>query len=207
VGGDITLPKQVESDSLKQLVRCTMSVSEDHRPSPCFIRSQIGAVMPGLAEKLMKEVLSTLERILFSRNGDHWPIALATLVVVLMTIESIHYHAAKLPYHNKYDGHRPADAVDGLEADDSAVDTILGSYKACFAACHTRLRPDWEGDLNTVVGQSLPADQFVKSVREAIGKASANGYLEGKVNEKRFDDEDMSFFFDRLVARLLLLES
>ena len=206
VGGDITLPKQSESDSLKQLVRCTMNVSEDYRPSPCFVRSQFGAIMPVLAGKLMKEVLSVLERILFSRNGDHWPIALATLIVVLMTVESIHYHSAKLPYHDAYDSNRLGNAGDGLEADDSAVDTILASYKACFSACHTRLRPDWKGDLNTVIGQSSPADQFIKSVREAIGKDSVESYLEGKVSEKRLDYEDMGFFFDRLVARLLLLE-
>lgn len=207
VGGDITLPKQAESDSLQQLVRCTMSISEDCRPSPCLIRSQFGAVMPKFAGRLMKEVLSTLERILFSRNGDHWPIALATLIVVFMTIESIQYHAAKLPYHDAYDNNRAGTPGDSFDADDSAVSTILTSYGACFEACHTRLRPDWEGDLATASGRGTSADQFVKSVREAIAKDGVEGYLQGKVDEKRFDEEDMGFFFDRLVAKLLLLES
>lgn len=206
VGGDITLPKQSESDSLQQLVRCTMNISEEYRPSPCLIRSQFGAVMPKLAGRLMKEVLSTLERILFSRNGDHWPIALATLIVVFMTIESIQYHAAKLPYHDAYDSNRAETTPGSFEADDSAVNTILASYKACFEACHTRLRPEWKGDLATT-GPGTSTDQFVKSVREAIAKDGVEGYLQGKVDEKRFDEEDMGFFFDRLVAKLLLLDS
>ncbi|KAF9692285.1 hypothetical protein EKO04_009376 [Ascochyta lentis] len=207
VGGDITLPKQFESPPLARLVRSTMNVSRDKQPSPCFIRAQFGAVMPTLASRLMERVLSSLELLLLSRNGDHWPLALATLLIVLMTVESIHYHAAKLPYHDAHDVDRALHSTDGLDADDSAVDTILAFYKACFSACHTRLRPDWEGELNTATGSSSPADQFVKSVREAVGKASAGDYLESKVREKRVDEEDMGFFFDRLVARLLLLES
>lgn len=208
VGGDITLPKQSEDVTFMQLVRSTMEVSETHRPSPCFIRSQFGAVMPVLASKLMKDVLSTLERILLSRNGDYWPLALATLIVVLMTVESIHYHAAKLPYHNAYDSSHPATSFGSLESDENAVYTILAFYKACFSACHTRLRLDWEGELNTTASAgSSPADQFVKGVREAVVQASSENYLERKASEKRLDDEDMGFFFDRLVARLLLLES
>jgi hypothetical protein len=208
VGGDITLPKQSESSSLTQLVRNTMQVPPDYRPSPCFIRAQFGAVMPALANRLMESVLSTLEVLFLSRDGEQWPLALATLLVVLMTIESIHYHAAKLPYHDAYDSTRPTTTItDGLEGDDSAVHTLLEFYKACFAACHTRLRPDWEGELKITPERSSPADQFVKSIREAISNASPGGYLEQKVSERRVDDEDMGFFFDRLVARLLLLES
>lgn len=207
VGGDITLPKQSENDSLRQLVRCTMNTPEHYTPSPCLIRAQFGAIMPVLAGKLMKEVLSTLERILLSRNGDHWPIALATLVVVLMTVESIHYHAAKLPYHYAYDDSRPSTPAESFDAGDSAMDTILSLYKECFSACHTRLQPDWEGDLNTNSGRSAPADHFIKSVREALAKDGVEGYLGGKAGEKRSDEEDLGFFFDRLVARLLLLEA
>ncbi|KAG9206369.1 hypothetical protein G6514_005096 [Epicoccum nigrum] len=207
VGGDITLPKQSDSTPLKQLVRCTMHIPEASRPSPCLIRAQFGAAMPDLATKLMREVLSVLERILFSRNEDDWPVALAALMVVLMTVESIHYHAAKLPYHDAYSPSRSENADGGFDADDGAVDTLLASYKACFSACHTRLQPDWQGDLSTGAGKTDPADQFVASVREAVGKEGVESYLAGKVDEKFVDEEDMGFFFDRLVARLLLLET
>ncbi|KAF1929514.1 uncharacterized protein M421DRAFT_419300 [Didymella exigua CBS 183.55] len=207
VGGDITLPKQSENDSLRQLVRCTMNVPEHYQPSPCLIRAQFGAIMPLLAGKLMKEVLSTLERILLSRNGDHWPIALATLIVVLMTVESIHYHAAKLPYHHAYDDDSPSTPVGSFGAGESAVDTILSLYKECFSACHTRLQPNWKGDPHTNTGQSTSTDHFIKSVREALAKDGVESYLGGKASEKRFEEEDMEFFFDRLVARLLLPDS
>lgn len=205
VGGDITLPRQSESSSLAQLVHNTMDIAPDHQPSPCFMRSQFGAVMPNLASSLMRDVLSSLERLLLSRNADNWPLALATLMVVLMTIESIHYHAAKLPYHAAYDAHRPPTPPTGLDADDNALDTLFALYKACFSACHTRLRPRWEGELNTPAGRTA-RDQFVRSVREAVVNASPGGYLERKASETRFDDGDMGFYFDRLVARLLLLE-
>lgn len=204
VGGDITLPKQSDSTPLTQLVRCTMNIPETSRPSPCLIRAQFGAAMPALATNLMRTVLSDLERLLFTRNEDDWPVALATLMVVLMTVESIHYHAAKLPYH---DASRPENADGGFEADDGAVDTLLASYKACFSACHTRLQPHWQGDLSTAAGKRDPADLFVGSVREAVGKEGVESYLAGKVQERFVDEEDMGFFFDRLVARLLLLEA
>ena len=207
VGGDITLPKQSEDAILKQLVRNTMDVTEDYRPSPCFIRSQFGAIMPILAGKLMKEVLLTLERILSSRDGEHWPLALATLIVVLMTVESIQYHAAKLPYHDAYDSHHLPNNIDSFESDDGAITTVLAFYKTCFSACHTRLQPEWEGELDTATSRSSPSDRFVKSVREAIKNANSEDYLERKVCEKRMNEEDMGFFFDRLIARLLLLES
>ena len=45
------------------------------------------------------------------------------------------------------------------------------------------------------------------SVREAVGKEGVESYLAGKVQERFVDEEDMGFFFDRLVARLLLLEA
>lgn len=209
VGGDITLPKQSASTSLQQLVRCTMPhTPETARPSPCLLRAQFGAVMPALATQLMRSVLADLERLLFARNEVDWPVALASLMVVLMTVESIHYHAAKLPYHDAY-GPARRENVDGsgFEADDGVVDTLLASYKACFSACHTRLQPHWQGDLSAAAGKTDPADQFVASVREAVGREGVESYLAGKVHERFVDEEDMGFFFDRLVARLLLLEA
>ena len=205
VGGDITLPKQSSSTPLTQLVSCTMHAPETARPSPCLIRAQFGAAMPPLATNLMRTVLSDLERLLFTRNETDWPVALATLTVVLMTVESIHYHAAKLPYHERS---RPESADGGFDADDGAVNTLLASYKACFSACHTRLHPNWQGDLSAAAGgKTYPADLFVAGVREAVGKERVGAYLAAKAQERFVvDEEDMGFFFDRLVARLLLLE-
>ncbi|KAF2630887.1 hypothetical protein BU25DRAFT_455942 [Macroventuria anomochaeta] len=206
IGGDITLPKRTESRFLARLIHDTMNVSSEYRPTPCFIRSQFGGIMPNLAHELMKSVLSSLELLLLGRNEGEWSVTLATLIVVLMTVESIHYHSAKRPYH---EAHKPASSaapIDHVEGDDEAVNKLLKFYSACFSACHTRLRPDWEGEPDRAAVRASTSDTFIKSIREAVGKASPGGYLLKKAHEKRTDDEDMGFFFDRLVARLLLLD-
>lgn len=206
IGGDITLPKQTENRFLARLVHDTMNVSNDYRPTPCLIRSQFGNMMPELANELMRDVLSSLEVLLLGRNEEDWPITLAVLMVVLMTVESIHYHSAKRPYHEAYGPTSSAADSGNTEVDDQAVDKILKFYSACFSACHTRLRPEWKGDLEKVAGRASAPDLFIKGMREAIGKASPGGYLVDKARKKRTNDDDMGYFFDRLVARLLLLE-
>tara|TARA_R110002003_G_scaffold97_18_gene7894 strand:- start:11492 stop:12346 length:855 start_codon:yes stop_codon:yes gene_type:complete len=205
IGGDITLPSPSDDLVLSQLVQSTMSMSNDLTPTPCFIRSQFGKVMPGLALSLMKEVLSSLEQLLLNRECEDWPTTLAILITVLMTVESIQYHAAKLPYHHSYDAPRSSHSEDNHHLDEDGVKTLLAFYGACFSGCHARLRPDWEGEATLSRRASSPDDVFIESVREAIRKATSVGYLSRKVTEKRQGD-DMGYFFDRLVARLLLLK-
>jgi hypothetical protein len=205
IGGDITLPAPNGSPVLSQLVHRTMDVPNDLIPTPCFIRSQFGKVMPGLALSMMKEVLSSLEQLLLNRDCDNWPISLAVLIVVLMTIESIHYHAAKVPYHSSYDKPKTANTEEGYDVNDESVKTLLAFYTACFIGCHARLRPDWDGEATTQ-RTSTAEDSFVESVRESIKEASVDRYLARKATESRHGD-DMGYFFDRLVARLLLLKS
>lgn len=209
VGGDLTLPSRSKSTVLANLIGSAMNLPDELEPTPCFIRSQFGAVMPGLALSLMKDVLSSLEQLLLNRDCDDWPATLAILITVLMTVESIHYHAAKLPYHSKYDANRPCNPEEDLKVDDEGVKTLLAFYSACFLGCHARLRPDWEGEATGSAQyprrHMSPEDTFVENVRDAIKKASSAGYLSMKASEKRQGD-DMGFFFDRLVARLLLLK-
>lgn len=211
VGGDITLPSPSTDPVLEQLVLNTMSLSEPITPTPCFIRSQFGSIMPSLALNLMREVLLSLEQLLLNRECHEWPVALATLIVVLMTIESIQYHAAKLPYHHSYDsGISRSKQEHDSKGDDEGVKSLLAFYSACFPGCHARLRPDWEGGSHSgsqpgsLTGSSLsPDDKFIDSVREAIRKASPE-YLQKRAKATRAGN-DMGFFFDRLAARLLVL--
>jgi hypothetical protein len=203
VGGDWTLPSCSES-VLEQLARTTVGCVENHiLPTPCFIRSQIGSVMPALAQSLMREVLSSLEQLLLNRVCQDWPTALAVMIVLLGTVESVHYHAAKLPYHYLYDGARhDSDAITPTRdqmVDDQGVGDIFKFYMACFSNCHSRLHED--------VGpqeHAYPEDVFVDGVRKAVRWASSEGYLQKKATEER-DSEDMAWFFDRLVAKFLLL--
>jgi hypothetical protein len=205
VGGDITLPSPNSNPALSRLVQDTMEVFDESEPTPCFIRSQFGSVMPGLAISLMKEVLSSLEQLLLNRDSEDWPMALAVLITVLMTIESIHYHAAKLPYHNSFDTPRSSALVDSHNVDDEGVKTLLAFYTACFSGCHARLRPDWEGEATQPQKNSRPEDVFVESVRGCIKSANEMKYLSHKATEIRQGD-NMEYFFDRLVARLLLFK-
>ncbi|EMD62062.1 hypothetical protein GGP41_002459 [Bipolaris sorokiniana] len=199
VGGDITLPSLSESWVLAQLISSTMTIAEDLTPTPCFIRSQFGAAMPNLAHDLMKRVLSSLEQFLLNKDCDEWPIAVAVLITVLMTIESVHYHAAKLPYHNFYDETNAAIAEEDLTVNEQGVSELLDFYKACFSGCHARLRLDWEGESSQ---PHTPADKFIAGLQAAIRQANDEGYLTQKSKATRGDD-DMGYFFDRLVVRLL----
>jgi hypothetical protein len=190
---------------LEQVIRRTMDIPEDLTPTPCFIRSQFGAIMPGLALSLMKDVLTSLEQFLLNKNCDDWSIALAVLTTVLMTVESIHYHAAKLPYHSRYDTARSSTTEEDAEVDDHGVKEILDLYIACFSGCHARLRPDWEGESMQSYNADTPEDVFIQSLRAAIKKADTSNYLVKKAREKR-QGCDMGYFFDRLVARLFTLK-
>jgi len=207
IGGDITLPPPASNATLAQLMRDTMDLPSETPPTPCFIRAQFGAVMPGLALGYMKHVLAALEQLLLNRDCDEWPITLALLTTVLMTVESIHYHAAKVPYHTNYDAPRKSNPDGDRMVDDEGVKTLLDFYSSCFIGCHSRLRPGWEGEASTTsAGRANPDDVFIESVRDAIKKASAaDGYLSRKAGETR-QEGDMGFFFDRLVARLMLLK-
>lgn len=203
IGGDITLPSPNTHPMLHQLAQNITNISEDSTPTPCFIRSQFGSVMPDLARRLMQEVLSSLEQLLLNRECDDWPMTLAVIITVLMTIESVHYHAAKLPYHNSFDSLRPSSLEDCPHINDEGVKNLLAFYNTCFSGCHARLRPDWEGESSASQCGSKPEDIFVQSVKKSIGEANSGGYLLRKATASR-QGNDMDYFFDRLVARLLL---
>jgi len=112
-------------------------------PTPCFIRGQLGDIFRSLATRLMSQVLSALELITVERRCDDWPVVLATFSVVIMTVESIQYHNAKLCFHAKYDGlvggKESQDRVDARDLHDQAVERLLEFYQRCYPGCHPRL--------------------------------------------------------------------
>ncbi|RMZ73977.1 c6 finger domain-containing [Pyrenophora seminiperda CCB06] len=205
IGGDITLPSPTDSSVVRQFVCNNMDIPEHVTPTPCFIRAQFGRIMPDLAFKLMREVLSSLEQLCLNKDSDDWPIVLAVLISVLMTVESVHYHAAKLPYHNRYDIPRSNAEQDAI-FDEQGVKTLLDFYSACFSGCHARIRPDWEGEPTQSLNIGSPEAIFIGGLRGTIKMADDAGYLGRKANETR-EGDDMGYFFDRLVARLLISRS
>ncbi|GME52171.1 hypothetical protein GTA08_BOTSDO02974 [Neofusicoccum parvum] len=78
------------------------NASDARSMTPCLIRGQLGAVIPTLAQDLLREALSRLEGICLARRCTDWPTALATLATVCMAVESVQYHAAKEPYHAQF---------------------------------------------------------------------------------------------------------
>jgi hypothetical protein len=221
IGGDLTLPAPSTDPTLERLVHETMPfeiLEQNTTPTPCFIRSQLGSVMPSLAQRLMNNVLSSLELLLLNQESGDWPIALALVLVILMTVESIQYHAAKAAYHNVFDSTEAKEVDDDYTLDDQYIQVLLNFYATCFADCHARLSPEWEDEGTTSQGLGVgtnmgmpysssksPEDKFIESVREAVKKASPGTYLAGRASAKRVGG-DMGFFFDRLVAKLLVLE-
>ncbi|QDS72754.1 hypothetical protein FKW77_004126 [Venturia effusa] len=84
----------------------SQSIINDYLPNiphssitPCFIRSQLGPVFKEIASKLMKEVLTSLELHCLDKTCAHFPLVICTFAVLFMSVESIHYHAARDPYH------------------------------------------------------------------------------------------------------------
>ncbi|KAK3060490.1 hypothetical protein LTS18_008440, partial [Coniosporium uncinatum] len=143
------------------------STCTPREPTPCFIRGQFGAVMPALAERLMKDCLCRLEAMSLSRQCRVWPVIFATFAVLLMTVETIQYHGAKEGYHAIYDDHdggyraeydcqtasapvpimRPGrsvseDVMGGTG--DEEVDALLSFYKTCYSGCHSKLQDSEE---------------------------------------------------------------
>jgi hypothetical protein len=136
----------------------------------------------------MQSVLADLEQVLLARRPDEWPLALAVVLTVLMTLESIHYHATKTPYHAHLSPPTPSPPPPPPlppVVDDPAVIKLLAFYTACFKACHARLRPAWSADPGPRPGQQrvAPEDAFVTSVRGAAAQAGAQGYLQRKAGE------------------------
>jgi len=182
--------------------------------------------MPRLAMALMQDVLSQVEKLCLGRKCAEWGVVLAVFCCLLMTVESIQYHAAKMPYHAAYDsnfstipsssflsssyegeGEEEGEYVgmkgrEGRELDETGCVTLRAFYKQCFGQCHVRLQEDWIEDKRIDSAE----DKFIEEVREAMKKARRSGYLGEKARAGvEADTQDMGWFFDRLVARLLVL--
>jgi hypothetical protein len=210
VGSDITVPSPASNPVLSQLAEETIGRTEGHmpEPTPCFIRSQFAEVIPSLALALCKEVLFGLEILLRDPNGDgeNGPIALALMMVVLMAIESTQYHAARLPYHNSYDIPKVSPSSSDDEVDDTSAQALLAAYSACFSSYHNRLELRLQGvNLPLESVPTSPVAAFEQNVQVLTRKTNNAGYLSRKATEKRMGD-DMEYFFDRLVAQILLLK-
>ena len=211
IGGNIKLDQTYNNDlavaSIMTGTRLDIPVEDI---TPCFIRGQLGAVIPALAERLLKDILNQLEERSLTRDCSWWPVIVSTFAVILMASESMQYHAAIPGYHANLDGSvqagssrlPPAQGVQKFP-DDSAIDSLLNFYRNCYSDCHARLRHDSLNPHNPVVER--PVSNFIRSLR-LITEGAAE-YLEEKGRTPVMIGSDVSCYFDRSLAKLFLLQT
>jgi hypothetical protein len=181
--------------------------------TPCFIRGQLGPIFASLATHHMKKVLWHLEEISFNSDCKLFPVVLSTFAVLFMAIESIQYHSAKESYHASYDkeSDRESEKFYLDENDKEGVQNLLNFYKACFGECHAKLHDGIVGFQHFAsIASSNSRDPektvtYLRTLKDTIDKAKP--YLMRKKNVTLEPKDDMSCFFDRLLAKLFLVTS
>jgi hypothetical protein len=206
---DVVIPEAFGDSEIAHIAYNILNpplTTEVPRPAICFVRAQIREKTPQLAEELTARVFSYLERLFQRGREEDWPTVLALMLVIMMVLETVQYHTSMRPYHHESDintSHMEHNDTPG----ESASKTLLSVYAVSFSACHTRL--DLTKNLEPIAegSESLPSSsKFVHNVRKSMQQAEATRYLSAKISQQRTDG-DMSFFFDRLVAKLLLLDT
>lgn len=199
--GDVTVDSshRIVQDIMNNIHGLSASTAD---VTACLIRGQFGAVVPILARKLAKSVLERLYRVTLSQDCRWWPVVLSTFGVLLMVIETMQYHTAKVGFHADHDGNvqnSPAFAYPHScrPLDEEAVKRLLHLYRHCYGGCHSRLL-----DPSAAVPQDGFGDFFI-ALRSAVSRAST--YLHHRSTIDLSQINDMSLFFDRLLPQLLLL--
>ncbi|KAI9658805.1 MAG: hypothetical protein M1831_003831 [Alyxoria varia] len=181
----------------------------------CLLRAKLGEVIPQLATLMMQELLQKILRISLSRRCDQHPLVIAVFAVLMMTVESVMYHATRIPFHahlgqpyNDFIYTSPSAAPSAkaaLATGEESATILLNLYKNCYENCHKVLHRTIDERQMASLEKSfgdVPA-KFIKVVNRSI--ADANNYLETKSSVHIEDVNDVSHIFDRLVAKLLLL--
>jgi hypothetical protein len=209
IGGDISISSTTASNSiLTQVFGYSVDASDF---TPCFIRGQLGPVFQDLALGLMKDVLNELEFHCLSRKCGHFPLVVATFAVVFMAVESCQYHDAKDAFHAGFDHHVPSPSgpsvnVPALEESEGA-DALLKFYKACFAGCHRdTLLSVSQNAVSSSTASSTSGMNFVAGLKAAVEGVKLYLMEKSKVSVPAKGAADMTIFFDRLLAKLFLLD-
>jgi hypothetical protein len=205
VGGDI---KVCQDANFLRIIRHFMPGYNNYSIKSCLIRAQLGPVFSQLAHKLMREILTELEVLSPSKDIFKYPIIVATFSTLLMSMESLQYHYAKVPFHAAHDTPsklqrteneptiRNLDEFDGANA-------LLRFYKA--TRCHADLGtiasskkyPDY------VTNPGVDLNRFLSNLKN--NTVGIQPYLQDLARSSTVARGDLSRFFDRLLARMYLL--
>lgn len=193
-----------------------------HNVTPCLIRTEFGRAMPRLARIMLREILKGLFKISFTRRCEQHPVVVAVFAVVMMILEGIMHHAARLPYHFASTPSPPYDNVvfdpafpahdaasTSLAKGEESAAILLSLYRNCFENCHALLLRCTEQKQLVMLQKKGAGDVPVKIVHAmsaAVQKAGA--YLESRSSVSMEEAlKDVSSIFDRLVGRLFLLKA
>jgi hypothetical protein len=166
-----------------------------------------------MSHKYMRQVLMELEILSPTDDSSKFPMIISSFSILMMAMESLQYHVTKLPYHTYHDGPAPDLAVwepptrDLDEMDKSEV--LIRFYKATM--CHSRL-----SSLG-IPGRYPSSNEFLGNVQcnEESRKVLINlhhairlsrPYLEVKRQRAVVPGTDMAGFFDRLLAKMFLID-
>ena len=201
VGGDL----QVHGDDaaieiMKQYGSTNWNGTQ--RATPCFIRAQLGPVFSQIAHEHMKQILRELEALSPSKDWRRFPLIVSTFAVLFAAMESLQYHVSKIPYHSYQDA--PEGRMDVPVADSGGSDILLRFYRS--TQCHAQLRCLAAMRMPQNLGSKREDErgiQFLRLMQGAI--QSVQDYLENR-EQLTLTRNDMTHFFDRLLAKMYLSE-
>jgi len=204
-GGDLRV--KPEHTSLSIARQYFPNVKLD-KVTPCFIRAQLGPIFSKMSHQYMLQVLKALEILSPTDNPSKFPIIICTFSVLMMAMESLQFHVAKLPYHTHHDSPPPDLALlepptrDLDEMDKS--DVLIRFYKA--TNCHARLNKLGTGGQASEVLAGLSCDAETRNILSSLHCAilSARPYLIAKRHNSLVLGTDMTAFFDRLLSKMYL---
>ncbi|KIW03281.1 uncharacterized protein PV09_05496 [Verruconis gallopava] len=207
IGGDTRVSP---SENTRRILNYFFSIDvREQDVVPCYIRGQLGEVFSKLASEYMKEVLSKLEIECLNKNSSRFPLITCTFLVLLMSIESLQHKTHKDAFHSIQDGGTNSspnveDEIDGM------VD-LLEFYKNCCGTTHRERLLSLVDGGQIWTSRNAPSaftagETVILRLREAI--LQSKSYLQERSKESlETSGGDITVFFDRLVARLLLLEA
>jgi hypothetical protein len=218
INGDIKIKQTRDSRATINHFFGHLDIPEES-VTPCFIRGQLGPVFEELALSLMKDVLKELEYHCLQRICSHFPLVISTFAVVFMAVESVQYHAAKDAYHSLYNdppfaGPRANTTnirkLPSSEENES-IEALLSFYKVCFSGCHAdkllsvSSSPPREST-EAAYNPSTAGSRFVSGLKSAVEHVRQYLVERKAINISAKGGADVTDFFDRLLARLFLLE-
>ena len=177
--------------------------------TPCYIRAQLGPVFSQLSHRLMRTVLTELEILSPSKDVMQFPMLVSTFSVLLMAMESLQYHFCKIPYHTYHDNggqmqDQNREPITRSLDDLHGADILLRFYKA--TNCHAQIGQIGAESLIFPSAISVETDPtgFLRDIKASV--LQAKPYLQERLKRQAARKADMSNIFDRLLAKLYLMD-